>query len=28
VARVKQVVKAKAPFPSLYVPKVYTSSPS
>ena len=28
VARVKQVVKAKAPFPPLYVPKVYSSSPS
>jgi DNA-binding response OmpR family regulator len=27
VARVKQVVKAKAPFPPLYVPKVYSSSP-
>src|SRR4051812_19794673 len=26
VARVKQVVKAKAPFPPLYVPKTYTSS--
>jgi len=28
VARVKQVVKAKAPFPPLYVPKAYSSSPS
>ena len=28
VARVKQVVKAKAPFPPLYVPKVYSSSSS
>jgi two-component system, cell cycle sensor histidine kinase and response regulator CckA len=27
VDRVKQVVKAKAPFPPLYVPKAYSSSP-
>jgi two-component system, cell cycle sensor histidine kinase and response regulator CckA len=27
VARVKQVVKANAPFPPLYVPKSYSSSP-
>ena len=28
VARVKQVVKEKAPFPPLYVPKTYSSSPA